>query len=56
MDYLFSLNDKIRAKDHSFTRLDPVHRCTVETDIQSFKGCHSNTFLITIVVREFSQW
>jgi hypothetical protein len=56
MDYLFSLNDKVRAKDHSFTRLDPVYRCTVVTAIQSFEGCHSKTFLITVVVRELSQW
>jgi hypothetical protein len=56
MDYLFSLNDKVRAKDHPFTRLDPVHRCTTAMTIQSFKGCHSKTFLITIVVKELSQW
>jgi hypothetical protein len=56
MDYLFSLSDKVRIKDHPFTRLDPVHRCTVAMAIQSFKGCHSKTFLITVVVRELSQW
>jgi hypothetical protein len=56
MDYLFSLNDKVRAKVHPFTRLDPVYRCTAATAIQSFEGCHSRTFLITVVVRELSQW
>jgi hypothetical protein len=56
MNYLFSLNDKVRAKDHPFDRLDPVHRGTIATTIQSFKGCHSKTFLITVVVRELSQW
>jgi hypothetical protein len=56
MDYLFSLNDKVRAKDHSFTRLDPVHRCMAAMAIQSFKGCHSKTSLITVIVREFSKW
>jgi hypothetical protein len=56
MDYLFSLNDKVRAKDHPFTRLGPVYRCTTVMAIQSFKGCHSKTFLITVVVRELSQW
>jgi hypothetical protein len=50
MDYLFSLNDKVRVKDRPFTRLDPVYRCTAVTAIQSFQGCHSKTFLITIVV------
>jgi hypothetical protein len=55
MKYLFSLNDKVRAKDHPFTRLDPVHRGTTATTIQGFDGCHSRTFLITVVVRELSQ-
>jgi hypothetical protein len=56
MDYPFSLNDKVRAKDHPFTMLNPVHRCMTATAIQSFKGCHSKTLLITVVVRELSQW
>jgi hypothetical protein len=56
MEYLFSLNDKVRAKDRPFTRLDPVYRCTAATAIQSFEGCHSKTFLITVVERELSQW
>ena len=42
MDYLFSLNDKVRAKDRPFA-------------IQSFEGCHLETLLITVVVRELSQ-
>jgi hypothetical protein len=56
MDYLFGLGDKVRTKDRSFTGLDSVHRCMATTAIQSFKGCHSKTFLITIVVQELSQW
>jgi hypothetical protein len=55
MEYPFSLNDKARAKDRPFVRLDPVYRGTTTTTIQSFKGCHCKTFLITIVVRELSQ-
>jgi hypothetical protein len=51
MDYLFGLTDKVRTKDHPFTRLDPVHKCTTATDIQSFKECHSKTFLIIVVVK-----
>jgi hypothetical protein len=56
MDYLFSLNGKVRAKDHPFTRLDPVYKCTTATAIQNFKWCHSKIFLITVVARELSQW
>jgi hypothetical protein len=56
MDYLFRLNDKVRAKDRPFTRLDPIYRCTAAMAIQSFEGCHSKTFLIVVVVREFNQW
>jgi hypothetical protein len=40
---LLSLCDMVRAKDHPFARLDPVHRCTATTAIQSFEGCHSET-------------
>jgi hypothetical protein len=56
MDYLFSLNDKVKVEDRPFTRLDLVHRGTTAMVIQSFKECHSKTFLITVVVRELSQW
>jgi hypothetical protein len=56
MDYPFGLNDKVRAKDRPFTRLNPVHRCTTATAIQTFKGFHSKTFLINVVVRELYQW
>jgi hypothetical protein len=42
VNYLFSLNDKVRAKDRPFA-------------IQSFEGCHLETLLITVVVRELSQ-
>jgi hypothetical protein len=56
VDYLFGLNGVVRAKDHPFARLDLVHRYTAMTSIQSFKGCHSETLLIVVVVRELSQW
>jgi hypothetical protein len=55
MDYFFILNDKVRAKDRPFPRLDPVHRGTTAMAIQGFKGCHSKTFLITVLVRELIQ-
>jgi hypothetical protein len=56
MDYLFSLNDKVRAKDRPFTKLDLVYRCTTAMAIQSFEGYHSKTFLITVVIGELRQW
>jgi hypothetical protein len=56
MDYLFDLSDKVRTKDCPLAWLDLVHRCMTATAIQNFKGCHSKTFLIPIVVRELSQW
>jgi hypothetical protein len=55
MDYLLGLSDEVWTKDRPLARLDPVHRCTIETTIQCFKGCHSETLLITVVVRELSQ-
>jgi hypothetical protein len=56
VDNLLALCDKVRAKDRPFTRLDLVHRCTATTTIQSFEGHHSETLLIVVVAREFSQW
>jgi hypothetical protein len=50
MDYLFNLNDKVRAKDRPLARLDPVHWCTAATTIQSFKRRHSEILLITVVI------
>jgi hypothetical protein len=55
VDYLFDLNDKVRAKDCHFIMLDPVHRCTTVMVIQSFKGCHSKALSITVVVKQLSQ-
>jgi hypothetical protein len=54
MDYLFSLNDKVKAKDRSFTRLDLVYKCTTTMAIQSFEGCYSKTFLITFWVVQYT--
>jgi hypothetical protein len=51
MDYLLSLSNKVWTKDPPLARLDPVQRCTTSTAIQSFEGCHSETPLITIIVR-----
>jgi hypothetical protein len=55
MDHFLGLSDKVKSKDHSLTRLDPVQRRTTSAAIQSFEGCHSETLLITVVVRELSQ-
>jgi hypothetical protein len=55
VDYILSLSDKVRAKDHPLARLDPVQRCTTSAAIQSFDGCHSKTLLIKVVVRELNQ-
>jgi hypothetical protein len=55
VDYPFSPNDKVRAKDRTFARLNLVHECMAATAIQNFEGCHSETLLITVVVRELGQ-
>jgi hypothetical protein len=55
VDYVFALNDKVRTKDRPLARLDLVHSCTTATAIQSFERRHSETLLITIVVRKLSQ-
>jgi hypothetical protein len=48
------LRDKVRAKYRSFTKLDLVPRCTATIAIQSFEGCHFETFLIVVVVRDLT--
>jgi hypothetical protein len=56
VDNPLGLRDKVRTKYRSFTKLDLVPRCTATIAIQSFEGCHFETFLIVVVVRELSQW
>jgi hypothetical protein len=55
MDYIFGLSNKVMTKDRPLDRLDTVHRCTTTMTIQSFEWCHSETLLITVVVRELGQ-
>jgi hypothetical protein len=55
IDFL-SFHDKIRDKGHPLARFNPVDMCMPSTAIENFKRCHLETLLITVVVREFSQW
>jgi hypothetical protein len=55
VDYFLNLGGKVKGKDHPLARLNPVQRCTTTMTIQGFEGCHSETLLITVVVRELSQ-
>jgi hypothetical protein len=50
VDYLFGLKDKVKTKDCPLTRLDPVHRCTAATTIQSFESRHSEILPTTVVI------
>jgi hypothetical protein len=50
VDYLFGLKGKVKTKDCPLARLDPVHRCTAVTTIQSFERHHSEILLITVVI------
>jgi hypothetical protein len=56
VDNLLGLSDKVRAKDRPLTSLNLVQRCTTAMAIQSFERCHSETLLITVVIRQLSQW
>jgi hypothetical protein len=51
-----SLCDKIGAKGHPLAWFKPVQRCTTSAAVESFERGHLETFLITIVARELSQW
>jgi hypothetical protein len=54
-DFL-SLHDKIGAKGHPLTRFNLVQRCTTSVTVESFKRCLLEPLLITVVLRELSQW
>jgi hypothetical protein len=54
-DFL-GLCDWIKAKGHPLTRFNPVRRCVASVVIEFFERCHLETLLITVVIREFSQW
>jgi hypothetical protein len=56
VDYFLGLSDKVRGKDHPFTRFNLVQRCMRSSAIQCFERCHLETLLIIVVIREFSQW
>jgi hypothetical protein len=55
MDYFLSLNDKVGAKDHPLARLNLVLWCAIAATIECFKGCHLDTLLVTVVIRELGQ-
>jgi hypothetical protein len=55
LDYFLSLSDKVRAKDRPLARLNLIQRCMASAAIQCFEGCHSETLLIVVAVRELSQ-
>jgi hypothetical protein len=56
VDYFLSLSDKVRAKDCLFARLNLAQRCTTLAAVKCFERCHLEALLITVVVRELSQW
>jgi hypothetical protein len=56
MNDFLSLHDKIWAKGHPLARFNPVQRCTTSAVVENFKRCHLETILITVIVRELSQW
>jgi hypothetical protein len=56
MNNFLGLHHKIGAKGHPLARFNPVQRGTTSVVIESFERCHLETRLITVVVRELSQW
>jgi hypothetical protein len=47
---------KVNTVKSPFPRFHLVQRSSTLVSIQSFKRCHFDTHLITIVVRELSKW
>src|ERR1041385_1501766 len=53
---IFSMLYDVRTNESSFSSFGPIQRGSTLTSIENFKGCHLQTSLIAIVVREFSKW
>ena len=53
-DLLSSFFDEIRPKISMVSHFNPVKWCPTFLSIQSFKWCHTNAFLIAIVVKKLS--
>ena len=53
---VLSLANHIGPKEIPFTGFRLVQWSPTPPSIQGFKGCHFDTFLIAVVVREFSEW
>src|SRR6185312_14052551 len=53
---VLSLANHIGPKEIPFTGFRPVQWSPRPPSILDFKGCHFDTFLIAVVVREFSEW
>jgi hypothetical protein len=56
MDYPLGLSNKVWSNDRLVARLNLVQRCTTSATVKCFEQCHLETLLITVVVRELSQW
>src|ERR1041385_236596 len=53
---IFGMLYNVRTNESSFSSFGPIQRGSTLTSIKDFKGCHLQTSLIAIVVREFSKW
>jgi hypothetical protein len=56
LDLLLGFLNDVRAKDLAFSSFGPVERGTALASIESFKGCHLQTSLVTIVVGKLREW
>src|ERR1041385_3940469 len=53
---IFSMLYDVRTNESSFSSFGPIQRGSTLTSIENFEGCHLQTSLIAIVVRQFSKW
>src|ERR1041385_4847186 len=53
---IFGVLYNVRTNESSFSSFGPIQSGSTLTSIENFEGCHLQTSLIAIVVREFSKW
>jgi hypothetical protein len=56
LDLLLGFLNDVRTKDLPFSSFRPVERGTSLASIESFKGGHLQTSLVTIIVGKLHEW
>jgi hypothetical protein len=56
LDLLLGLLNDVRAKDLAFSHFGLVERGTALASVESFKGGHMQTSLVTVIIGKLREW